>query len=492
VSDLGGKMARGAAWMISLRLADRAIGVVSTLILARLLVPDDFGLVAMAMSVYAVIELLSDFSVEVALVQNQNAEKRHYDTAWTFNVCFGVIATVVLSILAKPAALLFKEARLEDVVYVLAASMLIRGFQNIGLVDFQKKLQFNKDFIFMFSRRVVGFCATIGIAIWLRNYWAMVIGTLVGTAFSVVVSYIMHPFRPRIEFSASSELFNFSKWLLINNLLFFVLIRSSDFVIGRLAGARDLGFYKLSYELSNLPTTELIMPITRAVFPGFSQISYDLALLRKGFLDVVSLVALIGLPVGAGIVATAGLFVPVLLGDKWIETIPLIQLLAIVGAINVMQGNIGSVYLALGKPRILTILMAVRVTILVPILIYFTGKDGASGAAFAVLVGSFVAMPISYIVMFRTLGLRFSSFVPCVWRPLLSAIVMAIAVLWHFSIWPAEVDEIGFAVVRLCGVVAGGATVYFALLGAFWVLAGRPEGAESLVMMKVRNFVGRR
>src|SRR5665213_554253 len=125
MSSINQRMASGIVWMVAARLMDRSIGMVSTLILARLLVPGDFGLVAMATAIGGLLDLLGAFSFDLALIQNANAERRHYDTVWTFNAIFGVFCGLALVFLAIPAAMFYHEPRLTRVMYVLSISYFI-------------------------------------------------------------------------------------------------------------------------------------------------------------------------------------------------------------------------------------------------------------------------------------------------------------------------------------------------------------------------------
>ena len=341
------KMAKGASWMVLMRFAERGLGLISTIILARLLLPADFGLIAMAMSIIAILELLSEFGFDWALIQNQSAERRHYDTAWTFNLLFGLSVASLLVLIAQLAAQFYNESRLEIVIYALALGTVIRGIENIGVVDFRKHMEFNREFYFLFGKKLITFCVTVPAAFMLRNYWALVIGSLVGRLAGVALSYLMHAYRPRLSLAARHELFHFSKWLFINNILTFARIRSADFVIGRITGTQSLGLFSVAYELANLPTSELIAPINRAVFSGYAKMSGELAVLSRGFLNVMSVIALFALPAGAGVAATADLIVGVFLGENWLAAVPLIQLLAVFGIMSAMQTNTAYVYLSL-------------------------------------------------------------------------------------------------------------------------------------------------
>ena len=231
MNEINSKMARGAAWMVFFKLTERSIGLISTVVLARLLLPADFGLVAMAMSMVAVLELLGAFGFDMALIQRQDAQRHHYDTAWTFNVLFSVVSATVLVILAIPAAKFYNEPRLDNIMYFLALSSLLQGFENIGVVAFRKDMTFDKEFRYLLGKKLAAFLVTVPLAFLLRNYWALVIGILTGRSFAVLLSYYVHPYRPRFDLSGRHDLFHFSKWLFISNVFYFLRVRSADFII---------------------------------------------------------------------------------------------------------------------------------------------------------------------------------------------------------------------------------------------------------------------
>jgi lipopolysaccharide exporter len=222
MKSVNSRMAIGIAWMVGARLMDRAIGLVNTLILARLLVPADFGLVAMATAIGGVLDLLGAFNFDLALIQKEKAESRHYNTVWTFNLLFGICCGLALVALAVPAATFYKETRLTEVMYALSLSYFISAFSNIGIVNFRKELDFKSEFSFIFTRRIVTFVITMLAAYTLRSYWALIIGMTAGRAVGAALSYIMNSYRPTFTLSATRELFHFSKWMLVNNFLFFL------------------------------------------------------------------------------------------------------------------------------------------------------------------------------------------------------------------------------------------------------------------------------
>jgi O-antigen/teichoic acid export membrane protein len=474
-------MAKGAVWMVLLKLIQRGLGLISTIILARLLVPADFGLVAMAMSFIAILELFGAFGFDLALIQNPSAERRHYDTAWTFNVLFAAGIAAMLVVFAVPLSHFYNEPRLPPILYVLAVASATQGFENIGVVAFRKELEFHKEFRYLLGKKLASFAVTVPLAFTIGNYWALVIGILTGRCAEIALSYYAHPYRPRFSLAGRKELFHFSKWLAINNMLFFSRERAADFVIGRLSGAHSLGLFSIGYEIANLPATELVAPVNRAMYPGYARIAGVLADLRHRYLQVVSMIALIVLPAAVGLSLTAGLFVPVLLGDKWAETIGLIQVIALYGGIVALQSNNGPVFLALGNPRAMTALGTVSLAILLPLLITLTQWRGTPGAATAFLAAALIMMPINYSVVFRHLEMSVGQLLGAIWRPLAACGAMALVLAALQRGLPAPEGFVAQAG-QLTLAVGAGAGSYIAAVLLLWFLSGRPAGAERLLI----------
>ena len=489
MNDLNKKMAAGAAWMIFLRWATRGLGFVSVVILARLLTPADFGVVALATVISAVLELMSAFSFDIALIQRPDQTRAHYDTAWTITIVFSLLTALILVALAHGAGIFYNEPRVEAIMYFLAIGTLAEGFQNIGVVAFRKEMDFQKEFIFQVAKKFISFAITVPLAFWLRNYWALVIGILVSKFAGTVLSYIVQPYRPRWSTAAWSELFHFSRWLFFNNLLGFLRLRGSDFIVGKVLGPTALGIFTLSFELSQMPSSELVAPINRAVFPAYAQISGDLRKLRQSYLDVVGMIALLAIPAAVGLAALADVVVPVVLGPNWVGAEPLIRILGIAGAITTLETNIGAAYLALGKPQILTKLYGFYVALLIALLLVFTPLWGVTGAAWACLVAGLLNIPVYFGAMLMTLRLALSHFLAVVWRPIFASFVMYIAV-------SAALDLAGEWGVRtplplLIGGIAVGVVVYFAVIGGSWYSAGAPRGAETAILGRLSALLRR-
>lgn len=484
MSNVNKKMAVGAFWMVLFKLVERSIGLVSTIILARVLLPADFGLVAMATSIIAVLELLGAFNFDVALIQNADAERRHYDTAWTFNVLFGMACAALLIGISSTAATFYNEPHLQPVMCWLALTTLVGGFENIGVVAFRKNMQFDKEFRFLLAKKLIAFSVTVTLALLLRSYWALVAGMLTSRIAGVSISYLSQPYRPKLSLAARGELFHFSSWLMLTNILSFMVHRSSDFIVGKMVGPRGLGLYNLAYEISNLPTTELVAPINRAVFPGYARLASDLDALKKSFVEVAGMIAVFAVPAGVGLAAVAQPLVAVMLGDKWVDAVPLIQILAFYGVIGALQSNTGPVFMAQGKPRLLTLTSAVHVAILMPLMVWGLSSAGVLGAAWAYLASALINMPINLLIVGKQLKMPMRAFFKAISRPLIAAALM------YGALWLTEgyLLQVGVAAwLRLIVEVLAGAVVFIGALLLAWAAAGFPAGAEQVVSAQIQS-----
>jgi lipopolysaccharide exporter len=489
-SELGRHIAKSAAWMVGSRVTVRAIGLLSTTILARLLRPEDFGLVALAMAVVGAMEIFGEFSFDVALIRDGRAVREHYDTVWTLSLIRGIVVGGVLIALAWPAATFFGDPRIELIVYCFAATALFEGLQNVGIIDFRKELNFHREFAFQAIAKLITFVTTLTFAIVWRQYWALVIGIMVGKAANVILSYAMHSYRPRLSLGEWRSLVGFSKWLLAANIGNFLSERLDTFAIGRIAGASAVGLYEVANEISNLPKGELIWPIQRALFPGYAKLMGDRDHLASGYLDGLGAIMIMAIPAAVGIACIAPLIVSVFLGPQWLDALPLLQVLAIAGIISVGYANAQTVLLTLGRAKLLSYLSAVNLAIFAPFVVTGTIVWGPIGAAVAVVATSAIMLAIYVVITLQALSLQFRSIVVVVWRSLAAAFLMACALYFLIVSWPLG-DGDGAPVAQLAASIGVGALVYIGTHLALWRMVGSPAGTEKNVLFILVSYLER-
>ncbi|MGZ9031682.1 MAG: lipopolysaccharide biosynthesis protein [Burkholderiaceae bacterium] len=487
------RMARSAAWMIGLRLADRSIGMVSVLFLARLLAPADFGLVAMGTVILGALEAVSAFGFEMALIKRQAKDRARWDSAWTLNVIIGAATAGLMAALAPAAAAFYGEPRVTHVMLVLSASALVSGMRNIGMVEFEQDLRFGPIVILALARRLCSFVLTLALAWWYGSYWALLAGMVTGHMIDLLLSYQVSAYRPRFSLVAWRDLFSFSKWVLVNNMLSYAGNRGGDVIVGNRAGAAALGTYAVSLELSNLPTSEMVWPVMRAVFPGYAMMSADPKRLAQGFLKVFSIVVLFAMPAAAGIALLAEPLVAVLLGPKWSDAVPLIQVLAIAGGIKAAQANAGSVYMALDRQRLASGITLVGLFLQLGSFSVALSYLPLAEAAWFLVAGGLIAAIINLTIMTRMLGLSWIDVIRPLTRPAVGIVAMsAVLALLCDPLWNSG-HAIGTRALILVTLVLTGAAVYMLSVLLAWRLAGCvPDSPEGTVLAVLKSMLRRR
>ena len=487
---LGKKMATGAVWTIVMRFMVRAIGMVSTIILARLLVPEDFGLVAIASLFVALLETTSQVNLSTYLIRTQKVDRSYYDTAWTLLVARGGLIAIILVLAAPSIAAFYGDVRLERILYAMAGANALGSLKNIGIVNFQKFLQFDKDFKFTVLTKLSAFAVTILLAVIMRNYWALIIGTLSSHLAALIFSYTMHSYRPKFSLVRTREIIKFAKWLLANNILNFAQRKCDVAVIGKILDAGSLGIYSIARDFSAIVSAEIIQPLHRVLLPGLSKMADDREDARRGFLDGLSVIALLGLPLSVGIGVTADPLVRLALGPNWTGVIPILQVLTIVGVARICVANCGTYLLVLDQPHLTTVPVLVGAGVGIPLALWGIWVGGMMGAAWAASATSVLLVLVTYTIMWRTCGISPAIIANAIWRSIFSCSVMACVVWQLLDIW-SPTQSIGGLGFKLFSAVLIGAITYIGVHLAAWRLSGAPVGAEHYALMLVRKFAKR-
>jgi O-antigen/teichoic acid export membrane protein len=481
----GSKIATGAVWMMSARIVDRLVGVVSTMILARLLVPADFGLVAMAMAVISLIELSNSFGFEIPLLRAKNPGRDQYDTVWTLNLAFGIFCAAGIALAAIPTSAFYKEERLVGVMLWLAFGWLVGSTANIGIVDFRRNLDFAKEFQYLMATRVATFAVTIPCALYFRSYWALIAGMVTGRIATTLLSYAWHPYRPRPCLRAMKELFAFSAWIFVDKIAAFGNARVSDFILGRLHGPASVGVYRMGEEIGYLPGSELVAPLNRALLPGafrMTEQGHDLAKITR---DATGIVAMVLAPACLGIFAVAEPMVRIMLGTNWLSVVPILEVLAIQALVWALWANQHTLLFAAGFPKLPGVIQLLRLVVLMPLVVAWAPEHAGLGVAWAVLISSLIAAFVGFSLSLGKLRVTLSGYVASIWRPLLAAAGMYAVVRWlHYPSAPGRSTFQDF--VELVERVGTGAVAYILILLALYFISGRPYGAERLVIDRIR------
>ena len=194
----------------------RLLGLISTVVVARLLAPSDYGVVAIAMIAVGLLETIAYLGVDLSLIKDQNAGQDEFDSAWTIQLIQGIAISTLLYFSAPWVALYFNEPRAQNVIVWLALRPIIDSLQNIGLVALRRDLDFAREFRFNLLTKILGVCVQITAALYFRNYWSLVLGMIAASVITSLLSYLMHPYRPRLTLVKAANIWSFSQWLLVS------------------------------------------------------------------------------------------------------------------------------------------------------------------------------------------------------------------------------------------------------------------------------------
>lgn len=481
------RAATSAGWIIAWRVATRNIGLLSTLILVRLLQPTDFGLVALATGFINSVDALSAIGVQDALVRAPKLDRDMYDTGFGISVLRGILTALLVAAIAWPVGGFFNDSRLTIVMLALSAGTLISAFDNIGIVDFRRNLAFRKEFDLQLWSRIAGVATTIAIAAAWHSYWALVAGILIFRVARLLQSYFMSSYRPRITFRAWRQLIGFSMWSWAQTILYQIRARSDGIVIGRLLGPMQVGVFSVGLELGSLPTTELVEPLGRALFPGFASLHNAAERLEGMFLGAVGLGFLLVLPAGVGISMVADPMVRLTLGEHWLAAVPVVQIMAVSGITAIYTHACGTLLNAIGRPRVTFNLVGLSTLVNLVALVLLVWSFGLPGAAVALMISSGLDVVGFLWVTLPRINVPLRRLVIPMVRPTIATAAMVL-VLWQLGMaWTPSVlgGAMEYAEDAATRSVIG-ATCYGIVLAGSWVAAGRPDGAEqfALTMLK--------
>ncbi|MEJ0045088.1 MAG: oligosaccharide flippase family protein [Rhodospirillales bacterium] len=471
--------ARGTGWIIGWRFTTRLLGMINTLILVRLLAPGDFGLVALGTSFAQAVETLGYIGLQDSLVREKTATRALYDTAFTLGLLRSLVTGVVVAALASPAGRFFGEPRLAAITLALAAGILMDGFSNVGAVDFRREFAFQKEFVLWVIPRVASISLSIAVALTWRSYWALVVGILSQRILRVLLSYTLHPYRARLHIGAWRGMVGYSTWAWVLALMSIVRDRTATIVIGRMLGPTAVGLFSLGFELSSLPTTELVEPLGRAAFSGFSTTRNQGLDGGDAFVRMVASMALITIPAGIGMALIADPVVRLAFGPLWVAAVPLVQMLGICGALTVF-GSLSSVlFRVYGRQRLVFRVSSIVEVVRVALLVVLTRRYGLMGAGFATAV-AFGIEQLYFLYLARSqFAIPVAKLAARLWRTALAASCM-VGVLFASGLvaaLPAGASNVALGL-RAFSAAALGAACYAAALLLLWLASGRPEGGE--------------
>ena len=494
-TSLGRKATIGAGWMIAWRAVSRLLGMANTIILARLLVPADFGIVAMAMAFETSLLMMTTFPVQDALLRRPETDTNLHDAAFTIQITRAILSALVIAAAAPAAARWFAEPRLIPLILALAGTTVVNGLSNIGTVQFARELRFDVQVKVQALPAVLQIIATLGVAWLTRSYWALIVGLAVSRLGRVVMTYMVHPYRPRLSLRGWRQLVGFSFWLWLTSLAAMVLAQVDTFVVGPVFGAAGLGLYTLAGQVATLPTSELVDPVAGIMFAGFSYAQREQQTTAANPMSIASALLLLLSPMALMVSAGAGSLVALLLGAKWLAAAPLVMIAACQCLFRPFIDVPRAAFIARGHVRSQFVITAIAALMRVILLAAATMTGSLMAVAAATVAASagnmllYTRNPLSEV---KDRGGRFFTGIA---RIVLATLIAALPlVMLHLGWQPPETGRLWrlTAFVHLGLIGATVSAIYFVALFGLWLVFGRPNGPERVILNLLQEFaVGR-
>ena len=396
-------------WSLALRLFERFLTGARIFFIARLLTPADLGLAAIVGLVLFFLETFSLLGFRQALIQRRGDIRPYLDTAWTVELFRRAMLAVGVFISAPLLAGFFSTPDLTGMVRVSSLALFLGGFTNIGVVYFDKELEFRQRFTYNVTRNLIGVGASIVLVVLLRNAWALVLGTLAGIVAMVVLSYVLHPYRPhlRFEMGKAKELFVFGRWVMLTAPIRYLSTSGDKLILGKLIGAPALGLYEIAGRVSHFVSLEVGAANTQVGFPAFSIVQDNLDRLRRGFQWSVAATASIVLPANLALILLAEEFTRLILGEQWLATVTTMQILALGIALKSVTATSGPLLRGLGQPRLNFQKHLAEVVVLLFCLYPFIQWWSLEGAAWAVVVSTIPGLALHFLYVHSVLRIGY-------------------------------------------------------------------------------------
>lgn len=462
-AGLAARTVRGTLWNLLTFAVSKGSLLLTTVVLARMLPPADFGLLALGLLVITYLDVLGDAGVGSAVIYREERSRGDASTAVLVAAGVAFVLAALTFLGAGGLAAVFDEPRLTDVVRVLAVAFFINMLAVVHRRTLERDLLFRRRMVAEVAAAVVKGGSAIALALAGAGVWALVWGQLLGWATSTVLLWVVSTWRFTWRFDArvARELLRYGLPVTLLGLLAAAVRTTDVLVIGQRLDAEALGHYTIAFRLPELLLLQLCFLASQALFPAYTRARGDAERLRAGFRSTLRLMALVTTPVGLGLAVVAPDAVPLLFGGQWGPAVPVTQVLALYGVAYALAFNVGDVYKATGRPGVLNVFAVVRLALLVPSL-WLLAPRGLVHVAVVLLVVELAMAVLQLVVASRLMQVALPAvlgeFVPAA----LSGAALLAASLGARALLPADAG-VGL---RLPVVVLAGAVAYVGVLCA--------------------------
>lgn len=416
---------QGAAWNYATYIGSKLMVFVTTIILARLLSPEDFGLLALGMILINYLDTVDGLGIGDALIYKQNEQEHAYNVAFVLNLLAGIVITTIGFFAAPLISKFFNEPRVTGILQILSLSYLISGIGSLLASRFRKELDFRSKFVVSIGKAIIKGGVSVVLALTGFGVWSLVWGQLAGVIASTGLYWIRSGWMPKFEFdlAIARSLFGYG-WQMILVDVFGMIYKNVDYIIvGYLIGAEQLGFYTMGYRLPEMIIMNLCNIFGQTLFPVYSKLQNNMIELRIGFIKSLQYLSLLTIPAGLLMFVIAPEFVRVFYSEKWSETIPVFQALSIYAAVYSLSHNAGDIYKATGRPVLLNQIGVVKLIITIPA-IWIAAPYGILYVAISQIGTTTILTILSLFIAQRIIGFNWMELLHSIRPATVSALIM--------------------------------------------------------------------
>jgi lipopolysaccharide exporter len=454
---------RGGIWITGSTIFLRLFELVSSVMLARFLMPKVFGVVSIVLFIRNGIDVFTKTSFKAALIYRKEDIEESADTAWVLNAARGIVLAVAVFLFAPLIAGFYREPVLGPAIRLMSVVFVLDGFSNVNMVRFDKSLDFKKIAISRIFGSFFYSVLVVSLAFAMKNLWALLIGIVFNSVYDFGISYLLPKKRPRVFFDPkiARELFRYSKYITGSGILVYLTTRGDDAVIGKLLGLEQLGYYTYAYAVANLPATHLTRVFSELIFPSYSAINDDIPKLGQAFLAVQKLVAYVAFPVGVLLAVFSREIVVLVLGPGWEPAVTPLRILIVFGVVRSLAATAGPLLKAVGKPNVIFWIVLVKLVFILAIIIPLTRLYGLAGASLAVTLPMVVEQCYLWSIIKRLIAVSAGN----IYRQLLIPAALSLMAGAAMMVWKLNfpVDRVfTLALLILCAfLLYGGASWAF-------------------------------
>ena len=385
----------------SLQIVNKIVSTITGIILARLLMPSDFGVVAIGMLLFSFMNQFGNMGIGTAVIYRKDKVETSLSTGFVMRFFLGLFLFIVVFFVAPFWARFYNNLAITNVTRIIALSMIVTSLGFVPSTRLTKELRFTKLAISELTTAFIHPIVAITMAFLGFGYWSLVWGSLISQIAGLVVLCFIAPFKIKFNFDkdVARELWRYGKHVFAAGFVGYFLIHVDDIAIGKMLGVTALGYYRLAYNWGNFVATDISKVVGRVAFPTYSKIQDDFSRLRRGYLEWLKYISFIAFPISFGLFAIAPDFVRLILGEKWIPaTVPL-QILCFFGLLRAVATPGGSILQAIGRPDITFKVNIVFISLICILLFPLMKLYGIIGASLAVLIAAIVNRIIGWLIL---------------------------------------------------------------------------------------------